>query len=257
MAKRYPRRPNQLRAVEIIPSYLKHPEGSALVKVGDTIVVCTATVDERVKEWLRGQGRGWITAEYAMLPRANEKRGMREGQFGRWPSGRSQEIQRLIGRSLRGCIWPRRVGERMITIDCDVLQADGGTRTAAVTGGFVALAEALHGLKEKGLIKSAPLKCQLAATSVGIIGKEILLDLEDTEDSNADVDLNVAADETGRIIEVQATAEGKSYSLEQLTEMTQVALAGVQELTQLQATALEGAGIDIKRLVQRPEELNQ
>lgn len=244
-----------LRPVEITPNYLRHPEGSALIRCGDTMVICTATVENKVKEWLRGKGRGWITAEYAMLPRANEQRGLREGQFGRWPSGRSQEIQRLIGRCLRAAIWPARIGERMITIDCDVIQADGGTRTASVTGGFVALALALNKLMREKQISKPPLKSSIAAVSVGIVNNEILLDLDYGEDSSAEVDLNLSANETGEIVEIQATAEGKTYTAGQLRAMTDLALDGVRELISVQKSTLEKLDIDLSALIDKREEI--
>jgi ribonuclease PH len=246
---------NTLRPVEITPNYLKHPEGSALIRCGDTMVLCTASVDEKVKEWLRGKGKGWVTAEYAMIPRANDRRGLREGQFGRWPSGRSQEIQRLIGRSLRASVWPGRLGERMITIDCEVLQGDGGTRTASVTGGFVALAIALHKLMKQGAIKSPPFKSMLAAVSVGMVRGETLLDLDYVEDSSADVDLNLSAYDTGEIVEIQATAEGKTYDTEDLSRMTTLALKGIHDLVDLQRAALLQAGINVDNMIQHREDL--
>ncbi len=256
MSNKRTRPDDALRPVEIIPGYLKHPEGSALIRCGDTAVICTATVENKVKEWLRGKGRGWITAEYAMLPRANAKRGFREGQFGRWPSSRSQEIQRLVGRCLRAALWPARIGERMITIDCDVIQADGGTRTASVTGGFVALALALDKLMKKGEITRAPLKSMLAAVSVGIAAKgDVLLDLDYSEDSTANVDLNLGADESGRIIEVQATAEGETYSADDLSHMTALALKGVTELIDVQRATLTEAGVDVDALIERREDV--
>ncbi len=256
MSNKRTRPDDALRPVEIIPGYLKHPEGSALIRCGDTAVICTATVENKVKEWLRGKGRGWITAEYAMLPRANAKRGFREGQFGRWPSSRSQEIQRLVGRCLRAVLWPARIGERMITIDCDVIQADGGTRTASVTGGFVALALALDKLMKKGEITRAPLKNMLAAVSVGIAAKgDVLLDLDYSEDSTANVDLNLGADDSGRIVEVQATAEGETYSAEDLSQMTALALKGVAELIQVQRATLTEAGVDVDALIERREDV--
>jgi len=243
------------REVRITPNYLKHPEGSALIETGDTKVICTASVENRVKEWLRGRGRGWVTAEYAMLPRANSNRGKREGQFGRWPSSRSQEIQRLIGRSLRAAIWPARLGERMITIDCDVIQADGGTRTASVTGGFVALVLALARLREEGQIKERPLRFPLAAISVGISGGKVLLDLDYSEDSSADVDLNIAGDDRGNIVELQGTAEGEPYTTEQLNQMTALGLEGIAALVEAQRAALETVGVDLDSLIQRREDL--
>ncbi|MDD5306410.1 MAG: ribonuclease PH [Deltaproteobacteria bacterium] len=245
----------ELREVTITPGYLKPPEGSALIRAGDTMVVCTASVEDKVKDWMRGQGRGWITAEYAMLPRANASRGLREGQFGRWPSSRSQEIQRLIGRALRGIVWPKRLGERSITIDCDVLQADGGTRTASITGGFVALALALDRLRKAGKITSPPLKGLLAAVSVGLVDGEILLDLDYREDSRARVDLNIAADDRGRIADVQATAEGEAFEPQQLEQMTALGLVGVASLVQAQRLVLEAAGVELGALIQRPEDV--
>jgi ribonuclease PH len=236
--------------------FLKHPEGSVLIRCGDTAVICTATVEDKVKEWLKGRGRGWVTAEYAMLPRANEKRNLREGQFGRWPAARSQEIQRLVGRCLRGAVWPGRLGERTITIDCDVIQADGGTRTASVTGGFVALAIALDKLRQKGLITLPPFKNIVAAVSVGIVKGKPLLDLDYSEDSNADVDLNLAAYETGEIVEVQGTAERKSYSQEELMTMTGLALTGIRQITKSQRAVISNAGIDMDALIDRREDLS-
>ena len=242
-----------LRPVEIIPGYLKHPEGSCLIRCGETAVICTATVENNVKSWLRGKGRGWVTAEYAMLPRANKNRGLREGQFGRWPSGRSQEIQRLIGRCLRAAVWLDRLGERMITIDCDVIQADGGTRTASVTGGFVALAQALGWLRERGAGKGPLLKGMAAAVSAGIVNGRVLLDLDYEEDFAADVDLNIGGNDSGRIVEVQATAEGASYTESQLGQMVEFGLGGIANLIRIQREALEKAGLDLDALIQRPD----
>ncbi len=250
MTRKRERPDDTLRPVEIVPNYLKHPEGSALIRCGDTIVICTASVDNRVKDWLRGKGRGWITAEYAMLPRANSNRGLREGQFGRWPSSRSQEIQRLIGRCLRAAVWPARIGERTVTIDCDVIQADGGTRTASVTGGFVAMALALDKLIKKELITQPPLKSMLAAVSVGILNSNMLLDLKYVEDSAADVDLNLGANEYSEIVEIQATAEGKTYTAEQLAGMTQLGLKGIASLIDIQKDVLVKSGVDLSKLIQ-------
>jgi ribonuclease PH len=246
---------SELRDVVIETGFTKYPEGSVLIRCGDTAVICTASVDERVKEWLKGRGRGWVTAEYAMLPRANEQRNLREGQFGRWPQGRSQEIQRLIGRCLRGAVWPARLGERTVTIDCDVIQGDGGTRTASVTGGFVALALAMDNLKKRNLITKPPLKNIVAAVSVGIVSGEMLLDLDYREDSNADVDLNLAAYETGDIIEIQGTAEGKSYSRDELIRLTDLALEGVASLTKIQRRVLAEADVDLDALIDPREDL--
>jgi len=239
----------ETRPVRITPNFLRHPEGSALIEVGDTKVICTASVEERVKDWMRGKGRGWVTAEYAMLPRANATRGLREGQFGRWPSSRSQEIQRLVGRCLRAAIWPARLGERSITIDCDVIQADGGTRTASVTGGFVALALALDKLRRAGQVKPHPLKSMLAAVSVGIVAGEIAVDLDYAMDSRADVDLNVAGDGRGRLVEVQATAEGATFEPAQLAEMVALGARAIDALVAIQRAALEGAGVDLDGLI--------
>jgi ribonuclease PH len=243
------------RQVIITPNFLKHPEGSVLIETGDTKVICTASVENKVNDWLRGKGKGWVTAEYAMLPRANANRNKREGQFGRWPSSRSQEIQRLIGRCLRASVWPARLGEITITVDCDVIQADGGTRTASVTGGWVALALALEKLQNEGRIKSRPLKRQIAAVSVGIKSGECLLDLNYDEDSSADVDLNIAGDDRGGIVEVQGTAEGKLYSFEELNAMTTLGLQGIQSLVQHQQATLASVGISLESLLQRPEDL--
>ena len=255
MANRTNRASNELRSVTIEPHFLKHPEGSVLIRCGDTAVICTATVDDKVKDWLRGRGRGWVTAEYAMLPRANAQRTLREGQFGRWPAGRSQEIQRLVGRCLRGAVWPARIGERTITIDCDVIQGDGGTRTASITGGFVALAIALDKMMKEGKITSPPLKNRVAAVSVGIVKGEALLDLDYSEDSTADVDLNLAAVDDGNIIEIQGTAEGKSYSKDELITLTDLALKGVTDLMAIQERAMIEAGIDPNALIEKRGDL--
>lgn len=243
------------RQVRITPNYLKYPEGSVLIENGDTIVLCAASVEERVKEWLRGRGRGWVTAEYAMLPRANANRGLREGQFGRWPSPRSQEIQRLVGRSLRASVWPARIGERTITIDCDVLQADGGTRTTSVNGGFVALAIALDRLVKARKAKPRPLKRAIAAVSVGIVNGNVILDLDYAQDSSADVDLNLAGDDIGRIVEVQGTAERAPYSAEDLSRMVEVGIAGISEMHKVQREALTRVGVDLESLIERQENM--
>ncbi|MFO8071880.1 MAG: ribonuclease PH [Polyangia bacterium] len=240
----------ELRPVRIEPGFLKHPEGSALVEFGDTRVVCAASVEPGVKEWMRGKGRGWITAEYAMLPRANARRGRREGQFGRWPSGRSQEIQRLIGRSLRAAVWPARIGEHTITVDCDVLQADGGTRTASITGGFVALAIALAKMVKSQRAKPRPLERQIAAVSAGVVGGTTLVDLDYGEDSNAEVDLNVAADDSGGIVEVQGTAEKETFASERLCEMVAASLSAVGQICRIQRETLERAGVDLAPLIE-------
>jgi ribonuclease PH len=190
-----------------------------------------------------------------MLPRANANRGLREGQFGRWPSGRSQEIQRIVGRCLRAGVWPARLGERTITVDCDVIQADGGTRTASITGGFVALALALDKLAKEGKVKRRPLRSAIAAVSVGIVDGRVLLDLDYSEDSTADVDLNIAGDDKGRIVEVQGTAEGNPYSVDELGQMIQLGIEGVAEMCKLQREALRSAGVDLGGLIERREDL--
>jgi len=243
------REKNAIRPLRITPNFLKHPEGSALIELGDTRIVCTASVEDKVKEWMRGKGRGWVTAEYAMLPRANATRSLREGQFGRWPTSRSQEIQRLVGRCLRAAIWPARLGERNITVDCDVLQADGGTRTASVTGGFVALALALDRLGRAGQIKPCPFKSMLAAVAVGLVDGQAVVDLDYAMDSRADVDLNIAGDGRGRIVEIQATAEGASFEPGQLDEMVALGLRAIEALVGAQREALEGAGADLDALI--------
>mgnify|MGYP000908423742 CR=1 FL=1 len=241
------------RTTIITPHYLRHPEGSVLIETGDTKVICTASVENRVKDWLRGKGKGWVTAEYAMLPRANATRNQREGQFGRWPSSRSQEIQRLIGRCLRASVWPARLGEITITVDCDVIQADGGTRTAAVTGGWVALALALDRLQRENRVKSHPMKRHIAAISAGIRNGECLLDLDYGEDSAADVDLNLAGDESGAIVEIQGTGEGDLFSADALNRMTTLALTGIAARIAAQQEVLRSLDIAPETLIQRPE----
>jgi ribonuclease PH len=242
---------DQLREMVIEPNYLKYPEGSALIRCGDTKVICAASVEDKVKDWLKGKGKGWVTAEYAMLPRANQQRGLREGQFGRWPAGRSQEIQRLVGRCLRGAVLPQYIGERTITIDCDVIQGDGGTRCASITGGFIALAIALDKLVKAKKITKPPLKNMVAAISVGIVKGECLLDLDYVEDSEAEVDLNLAAVDTGMIVEIQGTAENKSYSRDDLFRMTDLALSAMPRLFEFQRAALSSVGVDVNTLMHR------
>lgn len=242
-----------LRDIVIEPNFLKHPEGSVLIRCGDTAVICTATVEEKVKDWLRGKGRGWVTAEYAMLPRANAQRTLREGQFGRWPAGRSQEIQRLVGRCLRGAVRLPKIGERTVTVDCDVIQGDGGTRCASITGGFVALALAFDKLIRAKKITAPPFKNFIAAVSVGIVSGKCLLDLDYNEDSSAEVDLNLAASETGRIVEIQGTAENKSYTRDDLLTMTDTALAAIPRIIEIQRAALLSAGADLNALFYKGE----
>ena len=228
-----------MRAVEIETGYLKTAEGSALIKVGHTEILCAASVEETVPPFMRGSGKGWITAEYAMLPRATVKRTPREVTKGR-PSGRTHEIQRLIGRSLRAIIDQEALGERTVLIDCDVLQADGGTRTASITGAYVALALALAQLEQFKLLKKSPLRDSVAATSVGIVGSELLLDLDYEEDSRADVDMNVVMTGSGKFIEVQATAEHQSFDDAQMSQLIALARRGIGELAELQQRLTKG-----------------
>jgi ribonuclease PH len=227
------RQPDELRAVEIVPEYLLTAEGSALIKVGNTHVVCAATVEDSVPQFLRNTGKGWVTAEYSMLPRATAKRTPREVTRGR-ASGRTHEIQRLIGRSMRSVVDLAALGERTITLDCDVLQADGGTRTASVTGAFVALALALRKLIQFGVVKGKPLRDYLAATSVGLVGGVPMLDLCYDEDSQADVDMNVVMTGGGQFVEVQATAEHRPFTDEQMGGLVSLARGGIAKLVEIQ-----------------------
>jgi ribonuclease PH len=231
------RSPSQLREVRITRSWLDHAEGSVLVEFGATRVLIAASVTEGVPRWRKGSGLGWVTAEYAMLPRATHTRGDRESVKGRI-GGRTHEISRLIGRSLRAVIDYKALGENTIVLDCDVLQADGGTRTAAITGAYVALADAVSWLRERGSLVGEPLIGTVAAVSVGVIGDTPMLDLCYTEDSGAEVDLNVVATGTGDLIEVQGTAEGAPFSREVLNQLLDLGLAGCASLTALQKEAL-------------------
>ena len=224
---------DQPREVKITPSFLAFPEGSALIEVGETRVICTASVEERVPPFLRGQGRGWVTAEYGMLPRSTLTRRAREREAGR-VDGRTQEIQRLIGRSLRAVVEMKKLGERTLTIDCDVLQADGGTRTAAITGAYIALYQALVHLVRTGAISSVPLTSAVAATSVGLVDGEAILDLCYDEDYRADVDFNVVMTGDGEFIEVQGTAEGNAFSRQAMDGILSLAEKGIREHIDLQ-----------------------
>ncbi len=235
------RAPNQMRPVKITPGFMGYAEGSCLIEVGDTRVICTASVEERVPQWMKGQGSGWVTAEYAMLPRANRQRTQRD--VGKPANGRTVEIQRLIGRSLRSVVDMSMLGERTVWIDCDVLQGDGGTRTAAITGSYVALAQCLNKLKSGGQLKRWPLTDQLAAVSVGIVGGQICLDLCYDEDSAASVDMNVVLTGDGRLVEVQGTAEGQPFSRAQMDLLMDTATAGAQQLFELQREVL-GAPVE-------------
>lgn len=226
-----------LRTVDFTRNFTRYAEGSVLVCFGETKVLCNASVEERVPPFMRGQGKGWVTAEYSMLPRATHTRSMREAAKGK-VSGRTQEIQRLIGRSLRAITDLEALGEITVQIDCDVLQADGGTRTASITGAYLALYDALRGLVQKGTLAKMPLLDSVAAISVGIVEGEALLDLEYTEDSNADVDMNYVITGSGNFVEVQGTAEERPFTLAQMDDMRQLALEGCQKLTQLQNQAL-------------------
>lgn len=231
------RRPDEMRPVSITRDFLRHAEGSVLITVGETRVVCTASVEEKVPPFLRETGQGWVTAEYGMLPRSTKTRTPREASAGR-PSGRTFEIQRLVGRSLRGVTDLPALGERTIWIDCDVIQADGGTRTAAISGAFIALADALHTLRQNGRIRSLPLKDFVAATSVGIVEGQVVLDLCYAEDAIAEVDMNVVMTGSGRFIEVQGTAEEKPFDRAQLDAMLKLSADGIRELIALQRKLL-------------------
>ncbi len=222
-----------LRDVEIIKNYLKHPEGSCLISVGDTKVICTATIEEKVPFWLKGQGKGWVNAEYSLLPRSTNTRVPRESVRGK-QSGRTVEIQRLIGRSLRSVIDLEKLGERVITIDCDVIQADGGTRCASITGGFVAMELAVKGLLEAEKLTENPIKENLAAVSVGIVEEEFILDLDYELDSNADVDMNIVMTESGKFVEIQGTGEEYTFTEEQLASLLGLAKKGIKELIEFQ-----------------------
>lgn len=228
------RRPaDEMRAVSLERGFAKHAEGSCLVRFGDTHVLCTASLEERVPPWLRGGGKGWVTAEYGMLPRSTGERMRREASAGK-QSGRTQEIQRLIGRSLRAVIDLSALGERQITVDCDVLQADGGTRTASITGGWIALKECVEWMKTRGMVDASVLTDHVAAISCGIYDGEPVLDLDYAEDSNAQTDANFVMTGSGGIIEVQATAEGDPFTDEEFSRLTALAKKGIGELVDLQ-----------------------
>jgi ribonuclease PH len=228
---------DQLRPTHIHPQYLLHPEGSVLVESGRTKVICTASVEDRVPPFLRNSGKGWVTAEYGMLPRATSTRTTRESAAGK-VGGRTQEIQRLIGRSLRSVVKMDQLGERTIWMDCDVIQADGGTRTASITGAFVALVLALQSLREKGILNDVPVNDYVAATSVGIIDNTRMLDLAYEEDSRAEVDMNVVMTGSGKFIEVQGTAEALPFGRDALNELLDLAQSGIGRLIALQKQAV-------------------
>jgi|SRR5690348_9036780 ribonuclease PH len=232
------RQPDQMRPVRITTRYLMTAEGSALIEVGNTRVLCAASVEETVPSFLRGSGRGWVTAEYSMLPRATATRTPREITKGR-PSGRTQEIQRLIGRSLRSVVDMAALGDRTVIVDCDVLQADGGTRTAAITGAYVALVLALKQIVQFGALKTLPVRDHVAATSVGVIKGVPMLDLCYDEDSTADVDMNVVMTGAGRFVELQATAEKTPFDDAQFAQLVAIGRRGIEELVAMQKQALE------------------
>lgn len=232
------RQVNQLRPVTFQRQFTKYAEGSVLICCGETKVLCNASVEERVPPFMRGEGRGWVTAEYSMLPRATHSRSMREAAKGKL-SGRTQEIQRLIGRSLRAVTDLEAMGEITVQIDCDVLQADGGTRTASITGAYVALHDAFSGLLNKGVIKKLPLKDSVAAISVGIVEQRSLLDLNYAEDHQAEVDMNFVVTGSGKFVEVQGTAEAAPFSLVELDALRDLALQGCADLTRFQLQALD------------------
>ncbi|MGA7267574.1 MAG: ribonuclease PH [Aestuariivirga sp.] len=231
------RKPDQLRAVSFERGFTKHAEGSCLVRFGDTHVLCTASLEERVPPWLKGAGKGWVTAEYGMLPRATGERTRREASAGK-QSGRTQEIQRLVGRSLRSVVDLVALGERQITLDCDVLQADGGTRTAAITGSWVALHDCLSWMQARSMFKSFPMKDHVAAISCGIHNDVAVLDLDYAEDSTAGTDANFVMTGTGGIVEIQGTAEGGPFSEANLLELLMLAKKGIGELVALQRQAI-------------------
>ena len=235
--RRNERAADALRAVRFTRHYTRHAEGAVLVEFGDTRVLCTVSIEEGVPGFLRGKGQGWVTAEYGMLPRATHTRSAREAARGK-QSGRTQEIQRLIGRSLRAVVDLRALGERTVTIDCDVLQADGGTRTASITGSYVALADAVDALRRRGVLKGSPLHGQVAAVSVGIVGGVPVLDLDYEEDSEAETDMNVVMNNGGGFIEVQGTAEGHAFRRNELDALLNLAATGIGELCALQSQAL-------------------
>ena len=233
------RAPDQMRAITIETGFTKHAEGSCLISFGDTRVLCTASVENSVPPWMRGKGAGWVTGEYSMLPRATHTRGSREAARGK-QSGRTQEIQRLIGRSLRAVVDMKKLGERQITLDCDVIQADGGTRTAAISGAWVALKLAVDGLKKSGAIVEDPIEGKIAAISCGIYKGTPVLDLDYDEDSSADADANFVLIEGGKIAEVQATAEGAAYDEEALLRLLRLAQMGCGEIFKAQDAAVRG-----------------
>jgi ribonuclease PH len=237
------RRADELRAVSIEPDFLDHAEGSAMVRFGNTWVICTVSMEDRVPQFLRGTGGGWVTSEYGMLPRSTNTRSEREAARGR-QSGRSQEIQRLIGRALRSVVNLDLLGERNFIVDCDVIRADGGTRTAAITGGCVALAQALNRLVRDGVVGALPMTGLVGAVSVGVVEGEAVLDLDYVEDSSAEVDFNVVMTDAGHFVEVQGTAEGQPFDRAMMDRLVELASAGIQRLNALQVEALGKLGVE-------------
>jgi ribonuclease PH len=229
---------DQLRPVKMTPDFITSAEGSVLIEVGNTRVICTASVDDGVPSWMKGQGKGWVTGEYGMLPRATEQRTAREAMRGR-PSGRTLEIQRLIGRSLRAIVDQQKLGERTVWLDCDVIQADGGTRTASITGAYVALALAMERLVAAGILKTVPLTDSVAATSVGMVDGVACLDLAYEEDSRAEVDMNVVMTGGGKFVEVQATAEGEPFGGAELQDLLALAAAGIRRMIEYQTKLVQ------------------
>jgi ribonuclease PH len=232
------RAPEQLRTIKLTRNYTKHAEGSVLVEFGDTKVICTASAEPHVPRWLKGSGKGWVTAEYGMLPRSTGERMPREASRGK-QGGRTMEIQRLIARSLRAVVDLEVMGEQIITVDCDVIQADGGTRTASITGGFVAMADAVSCMLNNGTLERNPIRGQVASVSVGIYKGTPILDLDYAEDSNAETDMNVVMNDSGHFVEVQGTAEGHTFSAEELNAMLGLAKSGIETLISRQKQALE------------------
>jgi ribonuclease PH len=249
MARHDGRAVDALRPVEMITGFHRMSEGSVLYRAGSTVVLCTASVDPKVPPWMEGKGKGWITAEYQMHPRSNPvKRESRDGR-GKAPSGRTQEIQRLIGRALRAAVDLQKLGEQQISVDCDVLEADGGTRTASITGGFVALCIALAKMRADGRVTQPVVREHVAAISAGYVGDQLLLDLVYVEDSKAEVDLNLVATRSGAIIEVQGTAEGAPVPRKDIDRLINTAAVGVHTLTELQDKALAAAGVDLSSIL--------
>ena len=229
---------NEIRHIEILRDYTKHAEGSVLIKCGDTHVICNASIEEKVPSFLKGKGQGWVTAEYGMLPRSTSTRMPRESARGK-QSGRTQEIQRLIGRSLRAIIDLKALGERTIHIDCDVIQADGGTRTASITGAYVALCDAINPLIEKEILKTSPIKDAVAAISLGVEDGEVLIDLDYAEDSNCDTDMNIVMTAQGKFVEIQGTAEGEPFTKDEMNNIILLAEQGIAKIIHIQKDVLK------------------